>query len=101
MTNPKGDDLLLGSNVNVTIYEGDKSPTNIRQTMTISTPITLKSHLLRIAFGSVFLPPFQNSLQGFLWTASSMCFSGTQQLTPTRGFQCQNVDKHCWRIFPR
>jgi hypothetical protein len=65
ITNPKGDDLLLGSNVNVTIYEGDKSPKNIRQTMTINTDNS-EVTFIKDRFGSLFLIAFQNSLQGFV-----------------------------------
>jgi hypothetical protein len=65
ITNPKGDDLLLGANVNVTIYNGDKGPRNIRQTMIINTDNSQVT-FIKDRYGSLFLIAFQNSLQGFV-----------------------------------
>lgn len=65
ITNPEGDNLLLGSNVNVTIYEGDKAPKNIRQTLIINTDNS-EVTFIKDRYGSLFLIAFQNSLQGFV-----------------------------------
>ena len=65
MTSPFGANEVIGSNVNITIYEGDKARQNIRQTLLIHTSCSQVTFLKDI-YGALELIAFQNPSQGYV-----------------------------------
>jgi hypothetical protein len=63
-TNPI-DGALVGSNMNVTIYEGEAGRQNIRQTMLIHTSCSQVT-FLKDRYGALLLIAFENAPQGFV-----------------------------------
>ena len=64
ITNPTAG-ALVSSNVNVTIFEGEKGRQNIRQTMVIHTSCS-QNTFLKDRYGAILLIAFENAPQGFV-----------------------------------
>jgi hypothetical protein len=65
VTNPGGDDMLIGANVNITIYDGIVARQNIRQTMVVHTSCSQVT-FLKDRYGALELIAFENPSQGFI-----------------------------------
>jgi len=76
--NPDGPPLLVDSNVNVTIYEGERARENIRQTMVIHTSCSQVT-FLKDRYGSLLLIAFENPSQGLVDCFFDVSFTYTVQ----------------------